>query len=340
MSATQDTKALTLDEIRALATKALLAHGCDEANAAAIADTVTRAERDGSASHGLFRLPGYIKSMQSGKVNGKAQPVIEQTLPAVISVDGAHGYAPYTLAESLPVLAKAASQTGIAVMRLYNSFHFAALWPEVEYLADQNLVGIACTCFKPSVAPAGTSTAFFGTNPLAFAFPRPGSTPVVFDMATSRLAKGDVMIAARDGHDLPDGTGLGPDGQPTNDPNEVLKGVLLPFGGYKGSAISLMVELLSSALTGDQFSYEAAKQDNNDGGPARGGELIIALSPDLIVGDGWRDHSSDFFKEMEKLEGLRLPGARRHCNRGDEGTRDINAALITTITDLANTPSV
>ena len=328
------TTALTLSEIESLAKDTLVANGCDEANASAIANTIVRAERDGSASHGLFRLPGYVKSMRSGKVNGKASPVIDNKLAAVLSVDGDHGYAPYTLECALPELAKAAQTAGIAVMRLYNSFHFAALWPEVEYLAEQNLVGIACTCFKPSVAPAGATKAFFGTNPLAFAWPRPDSTPVVFDMATSRLAKGDVMLAARDGHVLPDGTGLGPDGQPTNDPNEVLKGVLLPFGGYKGSAISMMVELLSSALTGDQFSYEAGEQDNNDGGPARGGELLIAISPDLVAGAGWDSHAEGFFEEMSALEGVRLPGERRHINRQDNGPRQVNTALIETIKAL------
>ena len=329
------TTSLTLQEISSLAKTTLLANGCDEANATAIADTITRAERDGSSSHGLFRLPGYVKSMKSGKVKGDASPVIDNKLPAIISVDGQHGYAPYSLQCALPVLAKAAQTTGIAAMRLYNSFHFAALWPEVEYLAEQNLVGLACTCFKPSVAPAGATQAFFGTNPLAFAWPRADDTPIVFDMATSRLAKGDVMLAARDGHDLPDGTGLGPDGMPSNDPNEVLKGVLLPFGGYKGSAISMMVELLSSALTGDQFSYEAATQDNNDGGPARGGELMIAISPELMVGDGWADHSGRFFETMSSLEGVRMPGARRHTNRKDDSPRQINSALIETIASLS-----
>ena len=328
-------ESLTLAEIERVAKQALLANGCDENNAAAIADTVTRAERDGSTSHGLFRLPGYIKSMQSGKVDGKASPVIDNKLAAVVTVDGQGGYAPYSLQCALPVLAEATKKTGIAVMRLHNSYHFAALWPEVEYLAEQELVGLACTCFKPSVAPAGTSTAFFGTNPLAFAWPRPSASPVVFDMATSRLAKGDVMLAAREGHELPEGTGLGPDGQPSNDPHEVLKGVLLPFGGYKGSAISMMVELLSAALAGDQFSYEAEIQDNNDGGPARGGELIIAMSPDLIVGEGWRDHSEAFIQKLGSLDGVRLPGQRRHKNRLDTGTREINSALLETIRGLS-----
>ena len=199
-------------------------------------------------------------------------------------------------------------------MKITNTFHFAALWPETEFLANRGLVGIACTAAKPMVAPSGGKKAFFGTNPISFAWPRTKKTPVVFDMATSRLAMGDVQIAARDGHQLPEGTGLGPDGNASNDPKEVIKGVLLPFGGYKGSAISLMVELLSAGLTGDNFSYEAGETDNNDGGPPKGGELIIAINPKLVAGKNWEKHSSDFLKKLEKLSGVRLPGQRRHNN--------------------------
>ena len=202
-------------------------------------------------------------------------------------------------------------------MRLINSFHFAALWPETEYLAERGLSSIACTVYKPSVAPAGATEPFFGTNPISFAWPRKNSTPLVFDMATSTLAMGDVQIAARDGHSVPHGTGLGPDGKPSDDPKEILKGVLLPFGGYKGSAISLMIELFSAGLTGDNFSFEAAKTDNNDGGPAKGGELVLAINPELIAGPNWDTHSEGFFNEIKQLKGIRLPGERRHRNRLD-----------------------
>ncbi len=329
--AVQDTVSLSLSEIEQLALSAFSSQGCCPDNAAALARTVTGAERDGSVSHGLFRVPGYIASLNSGKVKGDAQPVIDQSLASVISVDGDFGFAPLALERGLPVLAEAARKTGIAVMRVVNNFHFAALWPETEYLAEQGLMGLACTAFKPSVAPAGAKQAFFGTNPLSFAWPRPQGTPLVFDMATSMLAKGDVQIAARDGHAVPPGTGLGPDGEPSTDPAEILKGVLLPFGGYKGSAIAMMVELLSAGMTGDYFSYEAARHDNNDGGPAKGGEFVLAISPELVAGPGWAAHSEDFITALGALEGIRLPGQRRHANRLDTGPRQINAALVDTI---------
>ena len=101
--------------------------------------------------------------------------------------------------------------------------------------------------------------------------------------------------------------------------------------GYKGSAISLMVELLAAGLTGEQFSYEAAETDNKDGGPVRGGEVVIGLSPDIICGAGWPEHVEQFVEKLESLDGVRLPGARRHKNRLDDGPRKINAALIDTI---------
>lgn len=329
------TLSLTLDEIHDLAHSTMLANGCDTANADALADIVTRAERDGSHSHGLFRVPGYVKSLRSGKVDGKAVPKVTKKTPALIHVDGGGSYAPLAQATGLPVLAQAASEIGIAAMSLTNIYHFAALWPETEYLADRGLVGIACTAYMPTVAPAGSTEKFFGTNPLSFAWPRPGKTPVCYDMATSAMALGDVQIAARDGKTVPPGTGLDSEGTPTTDPAKIAEGVLLPFGGYKGSAIAMMVEFLSAGLTGDNFSYEAFEGDNNDGGPARGGEMIIAISPALMAGEGWEDHSEAFMERLTGLKGVRLPGERRHKNRLDKGPRNINAALVETIRSLA-----
>ena len=133
---------------------------------------------------------------------------------------------------------------------------------------------------------------------------------------------------------MPPGTGLDPEGNETTDPNQIVKGVLLPFGGYKGSAIALMVELLASGLTGEQFSFEAKENDNKDGGPPRGGEMIIGMSLSIIAGDGWDLHVEEFVKQFNSLSGARMPGERRHQNRLDKGPRQINEALLVTIKKL------
>ena len=329
------TRDLSLDEIYRLAKNIMLANGCDTANAEALADIICRAERDGSHSHGLFRVPGYVKALRSGKVDGKAKPTIKHLTPAVIQVDGHGCFAPLAQAVGLPALTEATEKIGIAALSLVGVHHFAALWPETEYLADRGFVGIACTAYMPSVAPAGSNEALFGTNPLSFAWPRPGHNPVVYDMATASMAMGDVQIAARDGREVPLGTGLDANGQPTTDPAAIVKGVLLPFGGYKGSAIAMMVELLAAGMTGEQFSFEARDTDNKDGGPPRGGEMIIGMSPAIIAGDGWQDHVEGFVQKLSNIDGVRMPGARRHKNRMDKGPRPINLALIETINSLS-----
>ena len=158
-----ETEDLSLDEISELA-KTVLKNGCDENNTNALARTVTTAERDGSLSHGLFRVPGYVASLKSGKVSGDAQPKIDNKLASIVTVDGDQN-APLEIEKGLPVAVEAAKNTGVAVVRLINTFHFAALWPETEFLAENGLMGLACTVYKPVVAPAGASTPFFGTNP-------------------------------------------------------------------------------------------------------------------------------------------------------------------------------
>ena len=329
------TTPLTIQQIFDLAYDCLISNGCDEANASASARTISTAERDGSDSHGLFRLPGYIASLRSGKVNGKARPKPETLTPSAIRLDGDDGFAPLAIEYGTPLLAEAAEKMGLAVMLIRNSFHFAALWPEVEALAEKGLVGLACTVHTPMVAPFGAKKAFFSTNPIAFAYPRPNKDPYVFDMATAAKARGDIGVAARDGHELPLGIGLDAEGNPTTDAQKILDGgVIFPFGGYKGSAIATMIELLAAGLVGDYFSYEAAEVDNKDGGPAKGGEFILAMSPKLLAGEDWAAHSEGFFNQLEGMEGIRLPGQRRFANRLSDSPRHINAELIKTIQAL------
>jgi len=330
------TVSLKLDEIFDLSKKTLLANGCDDETASILADLIKKAERDGSLSHGLFRLPAYVSGLKSGKINGKARPEVKKISPSVIKVLGNNCLAPMVLNKGLPELIKTAKENGVAVLAINNSHHMAAMWPETEMIAEQGLVAFACTSYKPSVAPAGAIKPLFGTNPISFAWPRPGKTPVVFDMATASMAMGEVQVAKREGHKVPLGTGLTKDGKDTTDPAEIADGgVLLPFGGYKGSGIAMMVELLAGALVGDNFSFETAIKDNNDGGPPSGGEFILAISPEKISGSGWDKHADEFFNKMKSMEGVRLPGERRHKNRLDKGPRNINQELVNKIKSLS-----
>ena len=326
-----ETQSMTLDEIYNLAFSKLTEAGADKHNASILSNILRNAERDGSHSHGLFRLPAYLTGLKSGKIKGSARASITEVTPSFIRVDGDEGLAPTAHNVAIPALVDATKQTGVAIAAIHRCFHMAALWPEVEAIAENGLVAIACTNYMPAVAPAGASKAFFGTNPIAFAWPRPDKTPIVYDMATAAMALGDVQVAARDGKKVPLGTGLDSEGKLTTEPSAIVRGgVLLPFGGYKGSGLSMMVELLTAGLTGETFSDETKARDNADGGPPIGGQFLLAMSPEIIAIDDWQNHCDLFFERISGLpgQGVRLPGERRHKNRLSNAPRHINIELL------------
>jgi delta1-piperideine-2-carboxylate reductase len=314
-----DLTRLTLAQVHALAWQVLRAHGVSDAQARAIADTVTAAERDDCKSHGLFRLPGYVSSVRSGKVTPDAVPHLHELAPAIVQVDGQNGFAPLALQIGCGPLAEKARRHGIAALAVTRIYHFAALWPEVEALAAHDLVALAFTAAMSYVAPAGGSKPLYGTNPMAFAWPRAGLPPLVFDQASSASARGEIQLHLRDGTPIPAGWAIDAEGHPTTDPAAALAGAQLPFGGYKGAAIALMIELLAGALIGEVFSFEASALDNHDGGPPVGGELIIALDPVSCVGHGDRRrqlaHAEQLFANILAQEGTRLPSDRRYAAR-------------------------
>jgi len=313
-----DTVRLSLDEAYALALAALTAKGFSEPQARAVAETVTAAERDECTSHGLFRIPFYVRALQNPNVDPAAEPVIEDLAPGVLRVDARFGFAPLALHSSAGPLADKARANGIAALTVNNAYHIAALWPEVERLAEQGLVAFAFTAAMAYVAPAGGTRPLYGTNPMAFAWPRRGRPPMVFDQASSVTARGEIQLHLRDGKPIPEGWAIGPDGAPTTDPETALAGAQLPFGGHKGAAIALMVELLAGALVGDAFSYEAKQRDTGTGAPL-GGELLIAIDPARCVPGGdagaTLDHAEALFARILEQEGTRLPSDRRFAAR-------------------------
>ena len=330
------TVSLSLEEIYQLSNKTLLANGCDKETSETLSELIKNAERDGSISHGLFRLPAYVSGLRGGKINGKGRPLVTKLTPTIVKADGKNCLAPMVLKMGIPELIKATKENGVAVLAITNSYHMAAMWPETEMIAKEGLVAFACTSYMPAVAPTGSKKPFYGTNPISFAWPRKNKDPVVYDMATSSMAMGEVEVAKRDGLSVPLGTGLNVDGKDTTDPNEIVdSGILLPFGGHKGSGIAMMVELLAGALVGDNFSYETAEKDNKFGDPASGGEFILAISPDKFSNTDWNNHSEQFFEKLKSLGDVRLPGERRYKNRLNLGPRNINKELVKKIKTLS-----
>lgn len=308
---------LSYDDAHDLALQALSAHGFSAAQAQAVADTMLAAERDECTSHGLWRLPFYIRALNNPQVNAQAVPQVIDFAPAVLRVDAHFGFAPLALQMSAQALIDKARVNGIAALAINNAYHIAALWPEVERIAEQGLVAFAFTAAMPYVAPAGGSKPLYGTNPMAFAWPRRNQPPVVFDQASSVTARGEIQLHLRDGKSIPEGWAIGPDGEPTTDPQAALDGAQLTFGGHKGAGIAMMVELLAGALIGDVFSYEAKQRDNDTGAPC-GGEFLIAIDPARCSpqgADAALEHAEQLFTRILAMDGTRLPSERRFAAR-------------------------
>ncbi len=314
-----DETRLSLEEVHRLASDALLACGVSPDQARAIADNIQRAERDGAKSHGLFRIPFYVRTLDTGRVMLDAVPVVRDIAPAVVQVDSCAGFAPLALEVGAEPLIEKAKTHGIAALATLNTFHIGALWPEVERIAERGLVAFAFTSSICFVAPAGGVRPLYGTNPMAFAWPREGQPPLVFDQSSSVSARGEIMIRKRDGEALPEGWAIDAQGQPTTDPDAALAGAQLPFGGYKGAAIAMMVELLAGALIGDVFGFEEYARNPDDSVGGLGGHFMIAIDPVRCVTHDDRGaqlaHAEKLFARILKEEGTRLPSQRRYVAR-------------------------
>lgn len=334
-----DTVHMSLDEVRALSTEVLIANGMSEANAMVIADVVTQAEADGTHSHGLFRVPGYVTSMRSGRMNGKAVPEVTEKSPGLVAVDSKNGFSPPAIIAGKPLAIEKAKSQSIAALGLRNNGNLNALWWEAEHFGDAGLICLTMSTSQSFVAPWGGNKALFGTDPIAFACPRAGKPPMVFDYATSASARGEIQVAAREGHSIPKGWALDKDGNDTTDPAAALEGVQLPFGGHKGNAIMIMVELLSAGLTGGNFCFEAQEQvdafGGHDAGPSNAGQIFILIDPKGFH-ETFLDRVEALFGKILAQEGTRIPGDRRYANRARSATDGIEcqAALHQQILDM------
>ena len=305
---------LPLETLRQMGVEALLAHGLSPEHTETVIEAMALAQRDECHSHGFHQLPGAVQLIRRGPLVRDAVPVVDDRTASLLHLDARLGYSLLSFETGLPLLVEKARKTGVAVMVIKNCYHFSALWPEVEALTERGLIGLVMTQGVNCVAPEGGHKPTFGTNPIAFGWPRPQGMPYVFDFATSMIARSDIQMHALAGQDIPLEWAVDSDGQPTSDPTAALKGALRTFGGHKGSALSTMVELLTGPLLGDLLSAESIKLDEGAGLTPLHGELIVALDPDVFLGAERAQHFDRAEGLFESIiaQGARLPSQRRY----------------------------
>ncbi|OBR46292.1 Ldh family oxidoreductase [Paraburkholderia tropica] len=310
---------LSLDEAYELSRDVLSRNGMNAQHAASVAQSVVAGQRDECQSHGMYRLLVCVKGLRSAQVSGNAQPDVFDVSAALTRVDAHAGFSQVAFAAGVDELIRKANEVGVAALAINNCFHFSALWQEVEMLAERGVAAMAMTPSHACVAPAGGSKPLFGTNPFAFAWPRPGDFPFVFDFATSMVARGDIELAARNQQSIPEDWAIDACGQPTRDPARALDGAMLTFGSYKGSALSAMIELLAGPLIGDWMSFESLAKDAGAAITPHHGELIVAFGLNKFGGgDGCAKSNlarAEVLFHAIVDQGARLPSQRRFAAR-------------------------
>ena len=304
---------ISLQDAESLSLKVLQHNGYSQVHAEAITRNVLAAQRDECHSHGLYRLIGCVNTARNGGVDTHAMPEVIDQAPGVVRVNAHQGCSLLSFEMGKKLLIEKANQTGIAALAINNSFHFSALWPEVEALSSEGLIGIAMTPSHAFVAPAGGTKPLLGTNPIAFSWPRPGGTPYTFDFATSVVARGEIELHKRAGKAIPSHWAMDDKGSATTDPAAALAGAMLTFGGYKGSALSTMIELLAGPLIGDVLGHETQAANEQKTGKPFHGELIIAISPAVFMGEQAAHHLQHAEVLFDNIlgQGARLPSQRR-----------------------------
>lgn len=306
---------IELDALTELATEALIAGNTSEANARMVAAALVAADADGIASHGVSRVPFYADQAASGKVDGHATPQVRRRAAGVIAVDARCGFAFPAIGAGLAAAADGARDVGLAAVTVGNSHHCGVLGAHVESVAEGGLIALGFANTPAGIAPWGGARGSFGTNPIAFATPRRAEPPLVFDLSLSTVARGKVMLASRRGEPIPEGWALDAEGHPTTDPGEALGGTMLPIGGAKGASLAFMVELLTGALAGAHFAFEASSFFEADGPPPRTAQTFVVLDPEAFGASRYLDRVEALVNEVNSQPGTRLPGERRQRSR-------------------------
>ncbi|WP_135468286.1 Ldh family oxidoreductase [Crenalkalicoccus roseus] len=303
---------LSLAEAEDLARRALAAAGAAPAMAAATARALVAAEALGQAGHGLSRVPQYAAFLRNGRAEGAAMPAVVAGRGGAALVDARHGLAYLALDLAVAEAERRAREHGVAFLGITNSHHSGAMGLPVAALAERGLVALAFTNSPSAMPVPGGRRPLLGTNPIAAAFPRRAAPPLVVDLALSEVARGRIMVAAKEGRPIPLGWAIDAEGRPTTDPEAALSGAMLAAGGAKGAALALVVELLCSALTGAAFGFEADSFFVDEGNRPRLGQAILAVDPGALAGrEAFLDRMEALVAAMLAEEGVRLPGSRR-----------------------------
>ncbi len=241
------------DSLRAFCEEVFLSCGMVREDAAIVADSLVQANLRGVDSHGVTRVGIYVKRLKMGLVNPHPNVEVVRESPGMLLVDGDNGMGQVVGVRALELGLERSRESGGVSVGVRRSNHYGAGAYYVQRAVARDTIAFAYSNAPPTMAPWGGVDPYIGTNPYAYGVPAGEHRPIILDMATSIVARGKIILAAERGDSIPEGWAVDEQGNPTTDAREALEGSVLPFGGPKGYAISLMIDIMAGALTGAGF---------------------------------------------------------------------------------------
>ena len=309
--------------------------------AEATARALVYADSQGLSSHGVSRVPQYATHLGNGRADGAAQAVVVAAKGgAAALVDARSGLAFPACALAIDEAIRRAREFGVAFVGVTNSHHFGVAAYHLEPVGTVGLVGLALGNSPPAMPAPGGRRPIFGTNPIAAVFPRKAGSgePLLIDLSLSEVARGKLMVAAKEGRPIPLGWALDKDGNPTTDPKQGLEGSMLAMGGAKGATLALVVEVLVTALTGAAIGFEASSFFVDEGNRPRLGQAFLVVDPAALAGrEVYEERIETLIAAILADPDVRLPGYRRYAlaRKANVEGIEVGAALLDQLTALA-----
>ena len=322
----------------AVASDAFQAHGISESDAVRTAEVLVSADARGKHSHGLLRLPRFVRGIEHGNVDpdGTIEVVAERGAAATIS--GGSRLGPVVASVAVAEAMDRADEYGVGLVGVHESNHLGMLGYYTDQLRSEGYVGIGVTNTEPAMPPYGGAEPVLGTNPIAIGLP--SEPPFNLDMSTSAIARGTVLHQRETGGDLPEGVALDADGRPTTDPAAALDGTIRPFGGAKGSGLAIAVEVLAGGLVGAAMGDDVTGTYHTED-PCTKGDLFLAVDPEALGSTAFAEHAGAFLESLTNVDpaadvdGVRLPGQQSVKRDRQATTIDVDTDLWADVRDLA-----
>ncbi len=305
-----DTTQYTVAELVGFGEGILCAVGAPADMARLVVESLVTSNLVGHDSHGIMRLLNYVPAVRAQEVDPVARPEVASKRQATAVVDGHRGWGQVAAQLATEVVRDLATEYGVGTVAIRHCTHIGRLGEYAESLARAGKFGIVLGNTRATVAPLGGRAARLGTNPLAWAAPAAnGGHPIVLDFATSGVAEGKVRLALARGETLAPGLIQDADGYPSTTPADLYAGgTLLPFGGHKGYALSVMIEIMAGALSG------AAQSCLPEFDGSHGTVLLAVNIGDFQPLDQFAEQVEQFAASVREtplapgFEGVMLPG--------------------------------